>query len=269
MLSPEETHKGERTMRPPAFLLPAACVPAALLVPCAAQAHFQEILPDQDILPDEGDRIVRLSIVFTHPMEGGPTMDMGKPEAFGVLADGRKIDLRAALQPTSFKDKKAYDAAYKVEKPGDYVFYVVPAPYWEPAEKHFLIHYSKVIVDFGSADGWDQMVGLPMEIEPLTRPYGLWTGNLFRGVVRHDGKPLAGGRVEVEWVNDGSVKAPSDPFVTQVLKTDAAGAFAYAFPRAGWWGINAIYDGRIKGPDGKPVDAELGGTIWLHVLDMK
>lgn len=241
----------------------------ALFAAGPACAHFQELLPAQDILPDEGDHTVHFSLVFTHPMEGGPTMDMGTPQAFGVVADGKKIDLRNALKPVTVKDRKAYQAEYKVAKPGDYIFYLTPAPYWDAAEKHFLVHHTKVVVDFGSGDNWDALVGLPVEIDPLTRPFGLWTGNVFRGIVRLDGKPMAGGRVEIEWVNDGSVKPPSDPFVTQVVKTNAGGEFAYAFPRAGWWGFNALHDGKIKGPDGKPADAEIGGTLWVHVVDMK
>lgn len=241
----------------------------AFAFPSIAHAHFQELLPTIDIVADSGDHSVKLRAVFTHPMEGGPTMDMGAPVRFGVLDDGKKVDLKSSLTPMQFEGKKAFETIYQIKKPGDYIFYLEPAPYWEAAENHFLVHYTKVVVDFGSGEGWDKLVGLPVEIEPLTRPYGLWTGNVFRGVVRKDGKPVANSRVEIEWVNDGSVKAPSDPFTTQVVKTDANGIFAYALPKAGWWGFNAIVEGKINGPDGKPAEAELGGTIWVKAVDMK
>ncbi|MDS4041871.1 MAG: DUF4198 domain-containing protein [Candidatus Competibacter sp.] len=242
---------------------------AMLVMPSIVQAHFQQLLPATDIVPEQGDRTVKLSAVFTHPMEGGPTMDMGQPVQFGVLVDGKKIDLKASLTAREIDGKKAFEAVYPIEQPGDYVFYLEPAPYWEPAEKHFIVHYAKVVVDFASGEGWDKRVGLPVEIEPLTRPYGLWTGNVFRGLACKDGKPLPFARVEIEWVNDGSVKAPADPFVTQEVKTDANGVFAYAMPKAGWWGFNALVDGKIEGPDGQPVDAELGGTLWVKTVDMK
>jgi cobalt/nickel transport protein len=54
-----------------------------------------------------------------------------------------------------------------------------------------------------------------------------------------------------------------------VLKADQNGVFAYAIPRAGWWGFNAITEGKIRGPDGKPADAEIGGTIWMKAVDLK
>ncbi len=234
-----------------------------------ASAHFQELIPSTDIVPDQGDHSVGLSLVFTHPVEGGPTMDMGQPVAFGVLADGKKIDLRGALSPKQVDGKKAFEARYKLPKPNDYVFYLAPAPYWEPAEKHFLVHHTKVVVDFGAGESWDALVGAPMEIQPLTRPYGLWTSNLFRGIVLKDGKPLPNARIEVEWINDTSIKIPADAFATQVVKADQNGVFAYAIPRAGWWGFNAITEGKISGPDGKSADAEIGGTIWIKAVDLK
>ena len=40
----------------------------AALAP-AASAHFQEIIPSADVLPEGGP--VTLDLVFTHPFEGG------------------------------------------------------------------------------------------------------------------------------------------------------------------------------------------------------
>lgn len=244
---------------------------AVLAAPMAAQAHFQEIIPSADILPDSGDRTLTLDLTFTHPMEGGPVMNMGVPQRFGVLSNGKIQDLTGQLRAVKRGgDKTGYQASYKVNAPGDYVFFVAPAPYWEPAERKHIIHYAKVVVDFASGSGWDKPVGLPVEIEPLTRPYGLWTGNLFRGVVRHDGKPVPYAEIEVEWRNDGSVTAPSDPYVTQVVKADGDGVFAYAIPRAGWWGFAALAQGKpMPGPDGKPAAMELGGLLWVKTRDMK
>lgn len=252
----------------------AACLvlTAALLAPAAALAHFQELIPSADIVPETGDRTVTLALTFTHPMEMGPVMEMGPPGRFGVLADGKTQDLTARLAAVKKGEgKTAFTASHKINAPGDYVFFVEPAPYWEPAEGKMIIHYTKVVVDFGAGSGWDKQVGLPVEIEPLVRPYGLWTGNLFRGIVRRNGKPVPFAEIEVEWKNDGSVKAPSDPFVTQVIKADASGQFAYALPRAGWWGFAALVDGDkpMKAPNGKPVPVELGGLIWVKATDMK
>jgi len=244
---------------------------AALLVPLPAAAHFQELIPSADIVSEQGDRGVRLDITFTHPMERGPVMTMAPPVRFGVLADGKVKDLTSALKPRTVAGKAAFEAAYTVAAPGDYVFFLEPAPYWEPAEGKWITHFTKVVVDFGSGSGWDKLVGLPVEIEPLVRPYGLWTGNSFRGIVRKSGKPAPFATIEVEGRNDGSITPPADPFVTQVIKADSTGQFAYSMPRAGWWGFAALVEGDkpVKGPDGKPAKTELGGLIWVRAVDMK
>jgi cobalt/nickel transport protein len=242
-----------------------------LLAAAPAQAHFQELIPSTDIVPDQGDKVVHLDLAFTHPMESGPVMEMGQPARFGVLVDGKVQDLKSALKPRTLAGKSAFSADYKVARPGDYVFFVEPAPYWEPAEGKWITHYTKVIVDFGAGSGWDKLVGLPVEIEPLARPYGLWTGNSFRGIVRAKGKPVPFATIEVEWRNDGTVKPPADPFITQVIKADAMGQFSYSIPKAGWWAFNALVDGDkpAKSPDGKPAKVELGGLIWVRAQDMK
>jgi cobalt/nickel transport protein len=245
----------------------------AFLAARATRAHFQTLIPSTDIVTADGDKTVNLDIIFTHPMECGPAMEMAEPKQFGVLVHGEKTDLMAALQKKKVDGKTAYTACYKVKAPGDHVFYIEPAPYWEPAEGKMIVHYTKVVVDaFGEEQGWDAMVGFPVEIEPLVRPYGLWTGNLFRGVVKKHGKPVPFAELEVEYCNAGEkVGIPSDPFVTQVIKADQNGVFSYAMPRAGWWAFAALIDGaeKMDSPEGKKVDVELGGLIWVRTVDMK
>jgi len=242
----------------------AAALPAA--------GHFQELIPSTEVIGEGDDTRVGLDLVFTHPMERGPVMEMAPPVRFGVIGPAGPQDLRDKLQRVTLEGHAAYRAQYAVKAPGDYVFYVEPAPYWEPGEGKWIIHYTKVVVDaFGAQEGWETAVGLPVEIEPLVRPYGLWTGNLFRGIVRQDGRPVPFATVEVEWRNDGSVKAPADPFITQVIKADAGGVFSYAMPRAGWWAFAALRDdgAPLPGPDGKPVPVERGGLIWVRTRDMR
>ncbi len=236
-----------------------------------AHAHFQEILPSTDTFgPQSG--AVSLDLVFTHPMDRGPTMDMKRPARFGVVTGDGEIDLLGLLTEAPRDGKQAWTARYTPAQPGAYTFFVEPQPYWEPAEDKSIIHYSKVVVDaFDWGADWDRMVGLPVEIEPLTRPYGLWTGNIFSGIVKAKGQPVPFSEVEVEWVNDGSIAPPGDAFVTQVVKADGRGVFHYAMPRAGWWGFAALIeaDYTLKDPSGADKPVELGGLIWVKTIDMK
>ena len=237
-----------------------------------AAAHFQVLLPSTDVVEDKDARTVDLDLRFTHPMEQGPTMNMARPRQIAVLVGGKRIDLAGRLKPRKVDGKSAFTCTLPVSTPGDYVVYLEPEPYWEAAEQKMIVHYSKVVIDvLGAEKGWDALVGLPVEIEPLVRPYGLWTGNTFSGIVRYHGKPVPNVRVEVEYFNEGRrVKPPRDAFVTQVVKTDPNGVFSYTMPRAGWWGFAALITGeeKMKSPEGKPVEVELGGLMWVKAVDM-
>ncbi|MFT3689418.1 DUF4198 domain-containing protein [Paenirhodobacter sp.] len=243
---------------------------AALVAFCGpAAAHFQQIVPSADVLPEGGP--VTIDLTFTHPVEGGPQMQMARPAAVGMLAQGRRTDLSASLVETPVEGVLGWSLTTDLAEPGAAVFYVTPQPYWEPAEGKFIVHHAKVVVDgYASGEGWDAMVGLPVEIEPLTRPNGLWAGNLFTGVVRRDGAPVPFAEVEVEFINDGSVVPPNDDFITQVVKADANGTFSYAMPRAGWWGFAALTEGgTMTAPDGRAVPLEEGGLIWVKAVSMR
>lgn len=244
----------------------------SLALGATALAHFQELLPGSDLVTRETGPTVELSLIFTHPFARGPVMPMERPAAFGVRVGDATIDLAGALEPVTVGGQPAYRASYDLDRPGDHLFFVEPVPYFEPAEGKAIVHYAKVVVNgYGMAEGWDEPVGLPVEILPLVRPYDLWAGNLFRGVVLRDGEPVPFAEVEVEWRNDGTLDAERAAFATQVIKADATGAFAFAMPRAGWWGFAALVDGDepIVGPDGESWDVELGGLVWVHARSVE
>jgi len=237
-----------------------------------ASAHFQELIPSTDIVTPKTDRTVHLSIVFTHPMAGGPVMEMAEPVQFGVMANGERKDLKPHLKSKTVDGQTAYAASYEINRPGDYIFYLEPTPYWEPTEGKYITHFTKVVVDaFGAEEGWDALVGFPVEIEPLVRPFGLWAGNTFCGIVKRNGKPVPFAEIEVEYRNEnGAVAIPADPFVTQVIKADANGTFVYAMPKAGWWGFAALLEGEPRqGPNGNLVGHELGALIWVKTIAME
>ncbi len=237
-----------------------------------AQAHFQTIIPSADIVDHPEQRTLALELQFTHPMNRGPTMEMAKPRQFGVINPAGQQNLLDTLKPFTLDGKTAYRSQYMIHEPGDHIFFVEPSPYWEPAEQKMIVHYAKVVVDAYAGDSmWQQTVGFPVEIDPLTRPYGLWTGNQFQGVVLQQGQPVPFANIEVEWLNDGSFSPPADAFVTQQLKADANGTFSYVMPRAGWWGFAALFEGSepIPGTDEQSVNVEQGAIIWVYSRDMK
>jgi cobalt/nickel transport protein len=177
---------------------------AIALSPNTGETHFGAIIPSDDIITQYDAPTLKLEAKFIHPMELH-YMPMDKPKQFGVQINGKKQNLRGFLQaakgkgPSQKRESIYWQTEYKVKRPGDYTFYMEPAPYWEPAEDLFIVHYTKVCVNaLGLEQGWDDPVGLETEIVPLTRPYGLWTGNIFTGQVLLKGEPLPHAEVEIE-----------------------------------------------------------------------
>ena len=240
-----------------------------LMLAGPAVAHFGMLIPSQATVSKADPKTVDLQISFSHPMEM-VGMDMAKPKSFGVVAGGSKEDLLSTLKPAQVMDKAAWASQYTLKKPGVYIFQMEPEPYWEPAEDSFIVHYTKVVVPaFGDEEGWDKEVGHKIEILPLTRPFGLYAGNVFQGIVKLDGKNMPYAEVEIEFYNkDNKVEAPTEYMITQAVKADRNGVFTYAVPKAGWWGFAALTtaDFKLK-KDGKDKAVEIGGVIWVYFQD--
>jgi cobalt/nickel transport protein len=238
---------------------------------------------------EKGEEI-NLKLVFTHPFEAGHTMDIGKdeagtihpPKSFGVVHKGRKKDLLEELKRVTFRSLTnegiSFETSYKLRGMGDFVFYFDPAPYYEGSEDIYIEHVTKMIVNVaGAPTDWDAEINLPVEIVPLDKPYALWTGNTFRGVVKCNGVPVPDIEIEVEYMNHNirgnsfvkkaKVGAPQDAFVTQTIKADSNGVFTFGIPRAGWWGFAALGAGGERTYKGK--ELSLDAVIWVQARDMR
>ena len=234
-----------------------------------ATAHFGMVIPSDDMVTKEDKNEITVKLMFAHPMEGD-YLNLERPDQFGVFLKGKKLALLNNLVEKKIKGHSTWQTTYTIKRPGDHIFYLEPKPYWEPAEDCFIIHYTKVIVNsFGLEEGWDDEVGLKTEIVPLTRPYGLWTGNVFQGIVKVKKKPAPYTVVEVEYYNEGGkVKWPADPMITQVVKADGNGVFTYSMPKAGWWGFAALNeDDRKIEHNGEKKSVEIGAVLWVKTYD--
>jgi cobalt/nickel transport protein len=268
-----------------------------LVVSIPAFAHFQTLYTPESAL-NKGKEI-NLKLIFTHPFEAGHTMDIGKdesgkiepPKTFGVLHKGKKENLLGTLMPivwTSLTNEgKAFEASYKPRGMGDFVFYFVPMPYYEGSEDIYIQQETKMIINVAGAPtdwdaeiGWDRKEGgLRAEIVPLDKPYALWTGNVFRGVVKYEGKPVPDAEIEVEYLNhdmlmesnrfatEARVEAPQDAFVTLTIKANRFGEFSFGIPRAGWWGFAALGVGGDLTYKGKELSRD--AVLWVQARDMK
>jgi cobalt/nickel transport protein len=234
-------------------------------------AHFGMIIPSDTMVMQDDSRTITVTLSFSHPFEM-KGMEMAKPKAFHVFTGGKKQDLLDSLKKIQVMDDNAWEAAYPVKRPGVYMFYMEPEPYWEPVEDSFIIHFTKSVASaFGEDEGWDEEIGLKTEIIPLSKPFGLYAGNVFQGLVKLDGKPVPFAEVEVEYYNkDAKIKAPTTYMITQTIKADGNGVFIYAAPAAGWWGFAALNQADFKLEHaGEKKDVEIGAVIWVEFHDWK
>jgi cobalt/nickel transport protein len=235
----------------------------------SALAHFGMLTPSDNMVMQQDNRTVTLTLSFSHPFEG-QGMILERPKAFGVVFEGKRTDLLTRLQPTKVMGQQAWQMNLTLKRPGIYIFYMEPQPYWEEAEDGFIVHYTKTVVAaFGDDENWDAEAGLKTEIVPLSKPFGLYAGNVFQGIVKLNGKPVPYAEVEIEFYNrDKKLQAPTDYMVTQTIKADGNGVFTYAAPWSGWWGFAALNtaDYTIK-HNGEEKPVELGAVIWVKFED--
>jgi uncharacterized GH25 family protein len=97
-----------------------------------AFAHFGMVIPsDSMVMPGES-KIITLTTSFSHPMEV-VGMEMGKPAQFGVVTGEKRHNLLGLLKETKVMGHKAWQGNYRINRPGVYIFYMEPTPYWEQA----------------------------------------------------------------------------------------------------------------------------------------
>lgn len=232
-------------------------------------AHFGLVIPSDSMVMQGENRTVRVLFAFSHPFER-EGMELVKPEVNLYFGDSAPRDLTGSLSQFRLFSQAAWETAFKIKRPGVYQFVMTPRPYWEPAEDCYIIHHTKTIVTaFGDDEGWDRELGLKTEIVPLSKPFGLYTGNVFQGIVKMDGKVVPFAEVEVEYFNrDGKAKAPTAYMVTQTLKADGNGVFTYSVPVSGWWGFAALNEADYKIKNGQEMkDVELGAVLWVRFYD--
>ncbi|MDP5359333.1 MAG: DUF4198 domain-containing protein, partial [Paracoccaceae bacterium] len=184
-----------------------------------------------------------------------------------VTHDGETTDLLGDLVGAEVMGQPGFTLDYPLARPGTYVFAMEPQPYWEPAEDSYIIHSTKTYVSaFDDDEGWDTELGLRTEIVPLSKPFGLWEGNVFQGIVMLEGEPVPYAEVEVEYYNeDLEATVPSELMITQTVKADENGVFTYATPTDGWWGFAALNTApETLAFEGVEKAVELGAVIWVR-----
>lgn len=224
-----------------------------LLLAGTALAHFPILLP----ATPWGRVGEELELVhsFGHPFEV-ERAPAARPLRFSVFPpDGDAVDLLPTLGEEGAA-RMDWRARYTPRQRGDHLV-ALTSPVGEHDGRPWQ-DFTKLVLHVPAVQrGWDRVLGDPLEVVPLTRPYGIAVGASVRAEVLADGQPLAHAVVEVERCNTTAPDPlPPEPFVTRVEKTDRSGALATTLERAGWWILSA----RRDTPSGTQ-----RASLWVHV----
>ncbi|WP_420555256.1 DUF4198 domain-containing protein [Neptuniibacter marinus] len=255
---------------------------AASLFTSTAQAHFQMVYTP-DLLRERGG-LINLKLPFTHPADSGYVMSVEPPEQFYVVKKGKKTDLLSGVKASKWTSAENTGDAYEVDVAlrglGDHLFVMQMAPYFEASEEAYIQQIVKTIVNVGTLPtDWNKDLGLSAEIVPLTKPYGIFAGGTFTGVVKSRGKPVPFAEIEVEHVNydpdmknnrfsaQANMDLPSDLFITMTIFADANGTFTFGIPKAGQWGFAALGVGEKTEFKGKELSQD--AVIWVQAHEIR
>lgn len=251
---------------------PAAPAPAGAQT--AAETPAPEAAPAAPGIAQEVDVLMTRMDPFRHLAE-----EMSMPQLFAVLRfddhtlpregvmQPERVDLLGDVEEAQYLDKKAWGANVALDKPGLYQFIIETRPWWNEADQRYDQHYVKSFLPvYGVETGWEYPAGLPVEIVPLSRPFGLSNPSLFSGRVLDHGKPRAGVIIRAQRINLENCPVPSRWHEDVAVRSNERGEFALVLNRPGWWCCTAIMEGTpLKGNDGDPRPLQIGSAVWVYV----
>jgi cobalt/nickel transport protein len=258
-------------MLPPIRLYPLLFVALVLGAHSALAAPYTFLTPAASIVPAGEAQSVGLRLGTFDPLTRRPVAT-AKPARLASQHLGEQSDLLGSLKPAADAgaappEPAAWAAELPLRRPGDYTVFSESAPHWDAEADSFVVLFTKSCINFQPLEeGWDEPVGQELEIVPLSRPYGLWRGNLFSGQVLLKGEPAA--YVEVTATRLGDPAAQLPPYLVQKVRADGNGIFHFALPRGGSWGVVAWSEADWtlhRDGDDKPV--LLGAGIWLDIRE--
>lgn len=239
------------------------------MVQCV-HAHFPMLIHDAPFA--EVNQVVNMMFAVGHPYEQ-EYADPPKPEkVVAILPSDQSVDITNELKEGTYKVDQltadVWELNFQPEAPGDFIIALDTEPEFG---LNNTVHqeYLKVLVHAEESGEWDKRTGQPLEIVPLTRPYGLEEGYVFTGQLFKGDQPLGGAEIEIEQflthvpaVED----LPPEPLITKVVKTDPNGVFSHTLPHPGWWIIAASVEnaGEIE-IDGQTFTLSGLAGLWVHV----
>ncbi len=138
---------------------------------------------------------------------------------------------------------------------------------WSEHDNTFTETTVRTVIHQGLSRGWETPLGLPLEIVPLSQPYGLLPGDAFRFELLHDGKPLADAKIYAQKYYNPALKKPypSEALLSRTARTDRNGIAMVNLHSPGWWVLFTPHELEELEKDGQSGVATLQDAVWVYV----
>jgi cobalt/nickel transport protein len=206
-----------------------------------------------------------------------------RPEKVGVYPPERRYRslISKVTSATTAQGTRAFKVRYTPKEAGDYIFSFHTGEVREKPQRR-VVDFVKLILhvrhESGAQVGWRRVIGDPLEIVPLTRPYAIPVGTAFRGKVvfntrsgprgrEFQSQPMLEGVVEAESFTPD--RRPGWAYLPRnrlAVQTDDNGIFSVTLPQAGWWLLSCATDGG-PGEQGSTKMLVRRAVLWLYVGD--
>ncbi len=231
-------------------------------LPLPASAHTTVIFPE---VGDDGT--MNLMVVHFEPWHGSRIMgirlhEKDTPSVKGLesiflIHDGKRTDISEKAIPERFRGREGSGECYRIpmdslSRAGDYIFVIKHQPHWKSHLGFYICKISKFFLNNGGlvTDWPNRVLEDAPEIIPLTQPFSVYKGALFRAQVVDDkGKSIPHARIHVEFLNykttakgiqgDAPILENRD-MGDFFMFSDNCGAFSFIPPSAGIWTFTLV-----------------------------
>lgn len=234
-----------------------------------AKAHFPILIHDADLAATNG----AVTVVYAagHPFELEMEPVNRPARMWWNDPKGQTADVTAKLEQTLFRaDTNGVAWRFAFEPPrGDSLVALDSSLEVSQEDGTAYREFVKVYVHRNRQGGWKQRSGQPLEILPLTRPYGLRAGAVFSGQLVRGEAGVADQEVYLERLNDRRPTArelPPEALITFAVRTDREGRFTITLPDPGWWILGAyVEDAGSVNHEGRSYRLEGFAGLWVRV----
>ncbi len=259
------------------------CATILLILGCIviasyAEGHFHTYLPPTDNGYARPGQPVRWDYFWGHPYEM-VVFDAERPTVYAWPPSGEReevvVESSEVTDPLTGDQRRGYIFTYAPRELGDTWLVLEAPPYAVEEEGLIWQDYLKQCVHVLAESGWDSRIGLPIELVPLTRPYGIEAGFAFTARAYLHGAPLPNATVEIEKYNGFHVPEdalPRDqfgtedvPMITRTAKTDVNGYVTHTLDEPGWWVIAVEAENGVVTHEGEQYPRVLRGCLWVPV----